>query len=534
MIVIENLKCPLDYSNHYLVQKASKILGCKVEDIVGIHRLRESLDARKITQIYKVVTYEVVLINKNVIQKKKLPSEVKFITKSEYQFPQHGEQALANRPCVIGAGPAGLFCAYYLAKSGFAPILIERGEAVEKRIQSVDAFFEKGILNPESNVAFGEGGAGTFSDGKLNTLVKDKTGRVKEVLRCFHQMGAKEEILYQQKPHIGTDILVKIVQEMRQEIINLGGEVRFETKMQSFKIRSGKICGILLENGDQMDTDIVVLATGHSARDTYEQLALQQIELQAKAFAVGFRVMHDQNFINHSRLGEFAQVYNQPADYKLTAKTSLNRGVYSFCMCPGGYVVNASSEANRLAINGMSYSDRGSKTANSAIILTIEPKDYDETLSNPLAGIAFQRSLEEAAYKLANGKIPIQKYIDFKNNQLGNLDSKVTIVTKGEYAPANLRSLLKEELNDAFIEGMQQFNQIIKGFASDDTLLAGIESRTSSPVRIVRDDTLQSNIKGLYPCGEGAGYAGGITSASADGLRVAEIIASMYHPDYTL
>ena len=384
---------------------------------------------------------------------------------------------------------------------------------------------------------FGEGGAGTFSDGKLNTLIKDKYGRNKEVLQIFVKHGAPEEILYDYKPHIGTDILKEIVRSMREEILALGGEVRFETRVTDLLIAEGRIKGLVLNGEEELQAEHVVLALGHSARDTFSMLFKQKVAMEAKPFAIGMRVEHPQELINLSQYGKKEAGALGNAIYKLTAETSEKRGVYTFCMCPGGYVVNASSEEGRLAVNGMSYSGRNSANANSAVIITITPEDYGDS-RDPLSGVIFQRKLEEKAYQIGNGKIPVERYGSFKRAVLGtkeqeSLDEikadgmkKVTPCIKGQWTQALVHKILPDALNRAFVEGMEAFGKKIRGFNEDEVLVEGIESRTSSPVRILRTDSAQSlTVEGLYPCGEGAGYAGGITSAAMDGIYVAEQLA---------
>ncbi|MFI3177187.1 MAG: FAD-binding protein, partial [Eubacteriales bacterium] len=444
-----------------------------------------------------------------------------------------GDTKLTSRPVVIGSGPAGLFCAYELALHGYEPILLERGYQVEKRQHHVEDFWATGVLNPKSNVQFGEGGAGTFSDGKLNTLVKDKFARSSEVLNRFVEFGAPSDILWDSKPHIGTDLLIFVIKTMRQNIIDLGGSVRFESQVTDFKIikENGRntLVGIYINDQEFLETQAVVLAVGHSARDTFSVLAHRQVPMLAKSFAVGFRIEHKQSMINESQYGIEQGEYLPPASYKLTAQTTQGRGVYSFCMCPGGYVVNASSQEGRLAVNGMSYHKRDSQNANSAVVISVSQDDYEG--SDPLAGMHFQEQLEERTYELAKGKIPVQTWGDFKRN-ISTESSAIHHKTcmKGAYEGSNLRSLLSDSCNHALMEGMEQFGRKIKGFDEEDALLSAIESRTSSPVRISRDESFQSQVLGLYPCGEGAGYAGGITSAAIDGIKVAEQIAKTYAP----
>ena len=393
-----------------------------------------------------------------------------------------------------------------------------------KRQQKVSEFWDTGKLDENCNVQFGEGGAGTFSDGKLNTLVKDPTGRGRRVMQIFVDHGAPSEILYLQKPHIGTDLLGEVVQNIRRHIIELGGEVRFETKLVRAVWENETLKEIVCEHSGRQETipcDTLILATGHSARDTVTELYQSGLFMEAKPFAVGVRVEHPQEMIGQNQYGDF---YTKlpAADYKLTYNTKDKRGVYSFCMCPGGYIVNASSEPGRLAVNGMSNHARDGRNANSAIVVTVDPSDFGGT--DPLSGIAFQRKWEEAAYNTGQGKVPVQLFADFCANRKSTGIGAVIPSIRGQYALANVRETLPKFIGDSIEESFGYFDRRIHGFAREDAILAGIESRTSSPVRIRRDESLQSNIRGIYPCGEGAGYAGGITSAAMDGLRVAQEI----------
>ena len=540
MIRITQIKLSPGHSEEALRNKIKKALKLKDTTQFTYYIVKQSIDARKKPEIILQYAVDVKIENeKQIVAKAKNP-QVTLTEEKTYVFPTPGTQKLLHRPVIIGTGPAGLFCGYMLAKHGYQPILLERGEDVSRRLNSVETFWSTGQLNPDSNVQFGEGGAGTFSDGKLNTLVKDKLGRNKEVLRIFVEAGAPERILYEGKPHIGTDILMYVVEHMRNTIIDYGGQVCFNSKVTDLKIENNHIKGVVINNNEILETDVVVLAIGHSARDTFEMLLSHNIPMEAKAFAVGLRVEHKQSMINASQYGVENPEHLPPAPYKVTAQAENGRGVYSFCMCPGGYVVNASSEDGRLAVNGMSYSGRDGENANSAIIVTVTPQDYCETQYDtvsqypPLAGISFQRNLEEKAFALANGKVPVQRYGDFKFHVTGTAtaanNSKLAPNIKGAYTFADVSSIMPEALNRAFIDGMEQFGHVIAGFSSDDTLLEGIESRTSSPVRIHRDEMMQSMIRGLYPCGEGAGYAGGITSAAMDGMKIAEEIAKKYMP----
>lgn len=539
MIRINQLKGSVEADIMQLKKKAAALLKVSMEDISSFQIMKQSIDARKKPSI--IISYVVELEIKGVAgnQEEKLVKKLKNPNISlsackEYVFPTYGVKKLSTRPVIVGMGPAGLFCGYFLAKHGYQPLILERGKDVDARTEDVEKFWKDGFFNPRSNVQFGEGGAGTFSDGKLNTLVKDVDGRSRQVMKTLVNHGGPEKILYDSKPHVGTDVLRHVVKSMRQEILRMGGEVRFESKVEHFIFQEDAVKAVFLENGERIDTQLLVLAIGHSARDTFEELHSLKVPMEAKAFAVGFRVEHPQEMINESQYGVKEAGKLGAAPYKVTAKTSVGRGVYSFCMCPGGYVVNASSEEGRLCVNGMSYSGRDSHNANSAIIVAVTPKDFGS--DHPLAGVEFQRMLEEKAYIAGNGCIPMQRYGEFKAAVLGEVYAENEItpcvmpLTKGEYRAADLTGILPKECNQAFVEGMEHFGHIIKGFNRPDATMLGVESRTSSPVRIHRDESFQSVIKGLYPCGEGAGYAGGITSAAMDGMRIAEEIAKVYAP----
>ncbi len=543
MLRINQLKLPPTVQGEQLYQalhkKTGKVLGCEQGVIEQLQILKCSIDARKKPDIVYSYTVDVQLKGKEdfYLKRVKDKNQVQKITPQVYSFPQAGEAPLSHRPVIVGTGPCGLFAGYMLALHGYRPILLERGANVENRQQDVEQFWKTGVLKPESNVQFGEGGAGTFSDGKLNTLVKDKDGRGREVLRIFVKAGAPERILYDAKPHIGTDVLTDVVIHMRKTIQEHGGEIRFHSKVTDIIIEEGRITGVQVNEKEHLDTSICILAIGHSSRDTYQMLQNRGIAMEAKSFAVGFRVEHPQHLIDRDQYGCTHEESGLPtAAYKVTAKTSTGRGVYSFCMCPGGYVVNASSEEGMVAVNGMSYSKRDGANANAAIIVSVSPEDYPDT--SPLGGIAFQRTLEKKAWELGQGKVPVETYGDFKEAITGEPASShgeafyqnFQPCHKGAIQEAPVHEILTAEMNQAFVEGMEHFDHILQGFANAKALVSGIESRTSSPVRICRDKELQSEIQGLYPCGEGAGFAGGITSAAMDGLRVAEVIGARFRP----
>lgn len=535
MIRIQQLKLKINHHEEELEKKIRRELHLKPGDFLQYQIKKRSIDARKKPELY--YSY---LVDCQVSQEKKVfrradPKKVLLVEKTEYQFPKTGTQPLLAAPVIVGTGPAGLFCGLMLAMHGYRPILLERGMDVDQRIKDVETFWKEGILDPKSNVQFGEGGAGTFSDGKLNTLVKDSSGRNQEVLRLFVDAGADSSILYDNKPHIGTDVLIRVVKKIRKKIESYGGTVRFGAEVTGIQLQNGRLTGLVINKKELLPCSTAVFALGHSARNTFQMLYDAGIHMEAKEFAAGFRVEHPQRTINLSQYGKADPYPLQAASYKVTAKAKNGRGVYSFCMCPGGYVVNASSEQGRLAINGMSYSGRKGSNANSAIIVSVKKSDFPS--EHPLSGIAFQRQLEQAAYQAGNGKIPVQRLGDFKAALSGGNTAGKEAATdslqpcmKGQYTFADITGILPKEMSEAFLDGMEQFSKLIKGFGEDDVLVSAIESRTSSPVRILRNETFESNIKGVYPCGEGAGYAGGITSAAMDGIRIAEAIAVKYRP----
>lgn len=533
LIRIEQVKVPFHHTIKELPDAVCKQLRIQPGQLLFHKIIKKSIDARKKPLIYAVYTVDVKVQEENKVMHHCKNKNASIVKKHEYTFPANGTNILNNPPVIIGSGPAGLFCAYMLAKQGYKPILLERGGNIAERMAEVEHFWDTSTLDTASNVQFGEGGAGTFSDGKLNTMTKDKEGRGKKVLELFVEHGAPEEILYLNKPHIGTDILSDVVASIRRDIIRMGGDVRFHHQVVNMHIENDILSSLTVEatldgkkESYQLETTVAILAIGHSARDTFQMLYENHIPMESKSFAVGLRVEHPQEMINESQYGEQTKEVFPAADYKLTTQTENGRGVYSFCMCPGGYVVNSSSEEQSLCVNGMSYHDRAGENANSAIVVTVSKDDFEST--DPLAGIAFQRALEEKAYAIGKGAIPVQCFKDFCDNKPTETLGQIYPQIKGAYALANVRSIFPEEINQAIEEGMKQFDRKIRGFAREDALLSGVESRTSSPIRITRNDIYESAVKGLYPCGEGAGYAGGITSAAIDGIKIAEIIAKTF------
>ena len=521
MIRVKQVKVSVKNDNIEAIYSALvRKLKVNVNDIVNIDIVKKSIDARHKDNVCFVYEIDVKLRD---LSKIKFDNDISLSVNNKYEFVPNGDIVLESRPIVVGSGPCGLFCAYFLAKYGFKPIVIERGEDMDNRVKTVNEFWNGGKFNSNSNVQFGEGGAGTFSDGKLSTQIKDKNNRINEVLNIFVMNGAPSEILYDYMPHIGTDKLRDVVKNMRNEIISMGGEFRYNSCLNDINIVDGCVKSIVV-NDSVIDCDLLVLAIGHSARDTFRMLHNRGIDMCNKPFAVGVRVMHSQDMISYNQYGEFYK-YLRPASYKLTYNTSSGRGVYSFCMCPGGYVVNASSEEGRLVVNGMSNHDRASGISNSAIVVTVNESDYGNNLFD---GVRFQESLESLAFNLGKGSIPVQKYGDYLNGVKSTDFGKIIPMIKGKYCLSDLNLLFNDSINSSLKEAMGYFGNRIKGFDDFDTVIAGVESRTSSPIKIIRDENFESNIFGIYPAGEGCGYAGGIVSAAVDGIKVFESIVSKY------
>lgn len=535
MIEIRQVKLPVGHSETALRQAIAKRLK-GVSDF-SYEISRKAIDSRKKQELKYV--YNVLVRVKNEGQLLKRCAGDKDISEYKpvvYEHPMPGKMPLKHRPVIVGTGPAGLFCGLMLAKEGYQPRMIERGADVDVRVDDIEQFWRTGVLKPDSNVQFGEGGAGTFSDGKLNTLVKDKYGRNRKVLETFVEYGAPKDILIESKPHIGTDLLRTVIKNIRNAIIEAGGSVEFHTKLTDLVLdETGRLTGVVVERSfkensrEVIDTGVAVLALGHSARDTFYMLHDRAVDMTSKAFAIGLRIEHERTTIQRAQYGDSEAAMQLPsASYKLTYQAEDGRGVFSFCMCPGGFVVNASSEPDMLAVNGMSNHDRMERNSNSAIIVTVNPEDYEG--DGPLAGIEFQRKWERAAYACGGGRVPVQRFEDLCRGEASKTFGKVIPNIKGMYQMADLNNCLPDYVIHDIIDGIRDFERKIKGFSDGDAVLAGIESRTSSPVRIVRDDDFESNYKGLYPCGEGAGYAGGITSAAMDGIKVYEAIVKKYAP----
>ena len=505
----------LDNNDEHIKRKIEKLINYKIN---SFNIVKKSIDARK--ELMYVYTFDIDVDNEDLVLKNnkniiKTPNE-------EYIFEVTGNEELKTRPVIVGSGPAGLFLGYFLSKYGYNPIIIERGEKIEDRVNTVNKFWKDNKLNENSNPIFGEGGAGTFSDGKLNTLVKDKFNRIKEVYKIFVEAGAPEEILYENKPHIGTDKLREVVVNLRNKIISYGGEFRYNTCLTDLIIKNNKLEKIVVNNQEEIETNNIFLAIGHSARDTYYMLNKNNINMVSKPFAVGVRIIHSEKQISKDLYGDDYNLLD-PASYKLTYNTKEARGVYSFCMCPGGYVINASSEKGMLSINGMSDYKRDSNFSNSAIVVTVNKQDYGEGLFD---GLKFQQELEKKAYNLGEGNIPVQKYEDFLNKKISKVKCDGI---KGSYIEKDLNELLPEYISESIKEAMPSFKKQIKSF-DENAIILGIESRTSSPITILRDELGESNIKGIYPVGEGAGYSGGITTSALDGIKEAEFFAKRFKP----
>ena len=528
MIRIREIALAFDHGPDELVGAVADKLRLASVELGRIIIVRKSIDARKKHRILAVYIADVEVPDEaEVLARFAGDATIGTAPEDVYAMPQYRPAGGSGRsPVVVGSGPCGLFAALALAEAGAKPILIERGKEVKERVRDVQAFWERGILDPESNVPFGEGGAGTFSDGKLTTQIKDKHHRVRKILEALVAAGGPEEILYDSRPHIGTDHLVRVVKNIREKILSLGGQVRFETKLTRLAIKDGRIAGAIVNDGETIETDAVVLALGHSARDTFEMLAGCGVAMEAKALSIGVRIEHPQRLIDQAQYGRFA---GHPrlgaADYKLVHHCAGGRSAYTFCMCPGGEVIGAGSEAGGIVTNGMSRYARSRPNANSALLVGITPEDFGG--EGPLAGIAFQRRWEQKAFAIGGGNYyaPAQCVGDFLAGKASASWGAVAASYRPGVTPCDLAECLPAFAVRTLRKAIVEMDKKLHGFAMRDAVMTAVESRSSSPLRIVRDERLQSvSVGGLYPAGEGAGYAGGIISAAVDGLKAAEAI----------
>ena len=527
MLRLTEIKLPLGHPADDLRNAILKRLNINAEELTDFSIFRRGYDARRRSAISLIYTLDVAVKNEAALLKKLQGTpHINITPDTSYHFVAHAPAELTDRPVVVGTGPCGLFAGLLLAQMGFRPIILERGKAVRERTKDTFGLWRQNKLDPESNVQFGEGGAGTFSDGKLHSQIKDPRHYGRKVLNEFVKAGAPPEILYVSKPHIGTFKLVGMVEEMRATIESLGGEIRFKSRVNDILIDQHQVSGVVLSSGETIATRHVVLAIGHSARDTFEMLHKRGVYVEAKPFSIGFRIEHPQSLIDRNRFGDYAgNPILGAADYKLVHHASNGRSVYSFCMCPGGTVVAATSEPGRVVTNGMSQYSRNERNANSGIVVGITPEDFP---GGPLAGIEFQRRWESRAYQLggSNYNAPVQLVGDFIAGRPSTKLGKVSPSYTPGVTPTDLSSALPEYVIAAIREALPAFEKQIKGYAMQDAVLTGVETRTSTPVRIKRNEHFQSiNTTGLYPAGEGAGYAGGILSAAVDGIEVAEAVA---------
>ncbi len=519
MIRLRDIPLPPEHNAHQLQYEAAQMLRVSMSKIRGLRIVRRSVDARKKPDIKIIYTIDVAVDgNEKKILRASACKRASIAPISYYKAPKN-IPAPEKRPVVVGFGPAGMFAALILAIAGWKPLVLERGEDAASRHEKVETFFETGELDVRSNIQFGEGGAGTFSDGKLNTGVNNN--RIGWILEQFVKAGAREDILYDAKPHVGTDVLLTVVQNIRKRILSLGGEVRFNTQVTGLCAENGQLTGLITDSGEVISCETAVLAIGHSARDTFEMLNAAGIPMEPKPFAMGVRIEHKQATVDHAQYGRVDPVL-PPADYKLVEHLD-NETVYTFCMCPGGHVVAAASEEGRVVTNGMSYADRDGENANAALLVTVNPADFP--YEGTLGGIHWQREIEEKAYQASGSyRAPAQKVGDFLKGISSNGPGQVLPTYRPGVHWCDLHDVLPGKITRAIAEALPRLDGKLKGFADADAVMTAPETRSSSPVRILRDEARQSALRGLYPTGEGAGYAGGIMSAAIDGIMTAEAI----------
>jgi uncharacterized FAD-dependent dehydrogenase len=523
MLRVFEIKLPLDHTQDGLSRAIADALHVPPRDLLSWEIRRQAIDARKKTSIRLIYTVDVAVRHEERLVNKGLGQRVIPVPDDAYQPARPGAEILRHRPVVVGSGPAGLFVGLILAQAGYQPVILERGKAMEERCRDVERFWQAGLLDPESNAQFGEGGAGTFSDGKLTTLINDP--RCRKVLEELAAAGAPPAILVSNKPHIGTDQLRRVVRTIRESICRHGGEVRFLNRVTGLRVHDNHLCGLTINDAGALECEAAIFAIGHSSRDTFSMLCQHGLTMIPKPFSVGMRIEHPQHLIDHAQYGTFAgNPRLGPAEYKLAYHAPDGRSAYTFCMCPGGEVIAAASEPGGIVTNGMSLQARGGANANSALLVNVGPTDFPD--DHPLSGFRFQREWEALAFRVAGEcfAAPVQLLADFLGKRPSTQLGQVAATYRPAVAPADLRACLPAYVCDTITHAIPAFARRLKGFDMPDAVLIGVETRSSCPVRLVRGKDFQASIRGLYPAGEGGGYAGGIMSSAVDGIRIAEAI----------